>query len=305
MRQLLKRLRRLGPVNRLVTSVLRGWYGEGGAADWVVSHVHRLGSVRCPVPGGRRLHLWSAGDDYVSNLVYWRGWSSYEPESVRLWWVLAQQSRTILDVGAFVGYYSLLAAHASPQAQVYSLEPHPEVFRRLVRHAELNAASRIHPVQAAAGAAPGRELFFHVPGGLPTSSSLSRSFMSSHAELAEAEVEVVTLDLLAAQFGLKEVDLMKIDTESTEVSVLDGAAGLLAACRPDIVCEVLPGRSDAAGIRSRLLPLGYRVWLLREEGPLLEPSLGGNERWLNYLFTTRPDQEVEALFRRAWALSKA
>jgi len=245
------------------------------------------------------MELWSEGDDWVTNLVYWRGWDSYEPETVRFWWVLAREASVVVDVGAYVGYFSLLAAAAQCEAVVYSLEPHPAVFERLKRHAALNGSGRIRPLPVAAGSEAGAADFFHVPGGLPTSSSLSRGFMQVHANLDSSRVSVARLDDLLAEQGATRVDLIKIDTESTEAAVLEGAERMVARWKPDIVCEVLAGQSDGRAIEAQLAPHGYRYWLLTDRGPLPRPAIEGHARWSNYLFSTRPPEAIHELSRQA------
>ena len=90
----------------------------GARSEFVVKHLHKVGTVRARLPNGRALRLWSRGDDWVSNQVYWRGWDGYEPETVPLFWRLAERSAVTLDVGAYVGYFALLAGHANPSGRV-------------------------------------------------------------------------------------------------------------------------------------------------------------------------------------------
>jgi hypothetical protein len=54
-----------------------------------IKHLPRTGPVRSRLPNGEVLRLWSRGDDWISNQVFWRGWSGYEPETTPLFFELA------------------------------------------------------------------------------------------------------------------------------------------------------------------------------------------------------------------------
>ena len=287
---LLKRLRASQPLNAVATSLLRGALRATGLrSEWIVKHVHRMGPVSSRLPNGRLLQLWSRGDDWVSNQVFWRGWRGYEPETAPLFFRLAQRSSLTLDVGAYVGFYSLLAAHANPEGRVLAFEPLPSAYERLTRHVVLNGLSNVECVASAVGAEEGSGLLFHVPGAeLPTSSSLSLEFMKASGDSESLSVPVVSLDRVLERKALGPVGLIKIDTESTEPDVLASGRAMLARDRPWIVCEVLQGRGAEAGLEAVLRPLGYSFYLLTPEGPRLQPHVEGHALWLNYLLAPRP-----------------
>ena len=80
-RAVLKRIRSSQPINHLATSLVRGILGAARLrSELVVKHLHRVGHVKAALPNGQTLRLWSLGDDWISNQVYWRGWAGYEPE---------------------------------------------------------------------------------------------------------------------------------------------------------------------------------------------------------------------------------
>lgn len=286
MKRLLRRLRVSQPFNCVATSTTRAVLGALRIeSDFVVRHLHRAGIVRASLPNGRELTLWSRGDDWVSNRIYWLGLDGYEPETVQIFLRYAAAARVVLDIGAFVGFYTLLAGHAAPAAAVYAFEPHPDAYGRLVRNVRLNLLTNVECLSVAAGEATGRTSLWAGSSWLPTSSSLSYRFMSSAPDLKRIDVEVVTLDDFARSRGITGVDLVKIDTESTEPDVLRGMSGILRRDRPAIVCEVLHGRGSEAALEDVLHPLGYRFWLLTPSGPVEQDRVVGHPEWLNYLFT--------------------
>jgi FkbM family methyltransferase len=292
-KNLLKRGRASQPFNYLATAAVRGLLGAAGVrSEFVIKHLHRMGTVRARLPNGREMLLWSRGDDWVSNQVYWRGWQGYEPETAPLFFRLATRSGTTLDVGAHVGYYTLLAAHANPAGRVFAFEPLPAIFERLQRLVALNRLENVTCHASAVGDADGTADFYHVPNGLPSSSSLSYDFMCSAGALCRTPVPVLTLDRFLQANGVGRVDLVKLDTETTEVQVLRGMAETLRRDRPHLVCEVLSRPGVAEPLEALLEPLGYRYYHLTAAGPVPRPRVEGHPVWKNYLFTTRAPDEV-------------
>ena len=284
-KQVLKRARVSQPFNVLATSAARGLLQSLGIrSEIVVRHLHRAGEVRCRLPNQRLLRLWSRGDDWVSNQVFWRGLSGYEPEPVPIFWKLAASASTTFDVGAYVGFYTLLAAHANPVGRIFAFEPHPNAYARLIRNVGFNAVRNVECLQVAVGAMRGSAEFYCGSGDLPTSSSLSEAFMRSAQGRHGIPVCVVALDDFVQERGIDRVGLLKIDTESTEPAVLEGMRQTLTKDRPPIISEVLQNRGAEERLQEILGPLGYRYYLLTAGGPQLVHRIVGHPEWLNYLF---------------------
>jgi FkbM family methyltransferase len=296
LKKVTKSLRAWAPLNFVATSAARGITRTiGWQPDFLPHHLHRVGSVTCAIPGGGIIKLWSRGDDWVSNRLFWFGFEGYEPESATLFAALARTSRGTLDVGAYVGFYSLVAANVNRHAPVHAFEPMPAIFERLQNHIRINALANVFAHRFAVSDTNGSaEFFFPNDSPLPTSSSLSATYTDNVHLLVSTTVPVIRLDDFARQQGLKAVDLMKIDTETTELSVLRGAQEILSRDRPNIVCEVLADRAPAAGMMEMLTPLGYRFYLLTPQGPVPRSSIVGHPEYLNYLFTTLDETALRA-----------
>jgi FkbM family methyltransferase len=233
----------------------------------------------------------------VSNQVFWRGWLGYEPETSPLFFRLAARAAVMLDVGAHVGFFSLLAGHANSHGRVYAFEPLAAAFERLGQNIARNKLSNVEAIAAAVADAAGDLEFFHAPTSksIPSSSSLSYEFMAGTADLQKTTVPVMRLDDFVQEKGLERVDLIKIDTESTEPAVLVGAHMTLDRHHPNIICEVLHGRGAEQKLEEVLAPLGYRYYLLTPEGPAPRERIEGHPEWLNYLFSALTVGEVARL----------
>jgi FkbM family methyltransferase len=287
----LKRLRASQPFNACATTAIRGAARLAGrpAPEWAVRHLHRHGDVAAPLPNGAVLRLRSHGDDWVSNQIFWRGWTGEEGETTPLFFELARGAAVVADVGAHVGLYTLLAGHANPGARILAFEPMPDTFGRLEAHARLNGLANVVSTRAAVGATPGEANIYHLDAALQCSTCLDPQLLGEGLALKATTVEVVTLDGMTRRHADGRLDLLKIDTEGTEPDVLRGGRETLERWRPTIICEVLPDRPTGEPLEELLLGSGYRAWLLTADGPVAAGKVRGHPEFRNYLFAARPE----------------
>jgi FkbM family methyltransferase len=202
-----------------------------------------------------------------------------------LWFGLASRADVVLDVGAHVGLYTLLAAHANPKSRIFAFEPHPSVYGRLIRNLTLNGLENVRCMRAACGAREGTAELYEVDvPGVPSGSTLDSRFMKREWGIRSRVVSVLTLDALAAGADLGTVDLVKLDTEGTEPQVLEGMRDTLRRHRPVIFCEVLPDRGTEEALEGVFGALRYRYYLLRGDGPRLMDQIRADATCLNWLF---------------------
>lgn len=295
MKRALKEVRAWRPFNGPATSGTRALSRlTGHEFESAVKHLPRTGPVRSALPNGKVLRLWSRGDDWVSNQVFWRGWTGYEPETAPLFFALARGAEVVIDVGAFVGFFSILAGLASPDGRVFAFEPMTGNAERLRHHIQLNHLQNVEFVPAAVSAVAGTAELFHTNDAHPSSTSLVRDFMSSHSDLRSSVVPTVALDSFLEERGVSSVSLVKLDIETGEPDALRGMARTLERDRPPIFCEVL---SDEVGTRLKAIlgPLGYRFYHLTADGPVERDEITGHPEWLNYLFTAMSPEQVAAV----------
>jgi FkbM family methyltransferase len=285
-KQSVKAVRAWRPVNAPATAAARSLSRLGGREfEWAIKHLPRTGPVRSTLPNGEVLQLWSRGDDWVSNQVFWRGWNSYEPETTPLFYELAANADVVVDVGAYVGFYAVIAALANRRSRVFAFEPMPENAERVRRHIAMNALRNVELVEAAVTDVEGSADLFHTAGEHPSSTSLVRDFMTSyHPDVRASRVDTVALDAFLDARGVERVSLVKLDIETAEPEALQGMRRTLERDRPAILCEVL---TDEVGTRLHavLEPLGYRFYHLTDGGPVERSEIVSHPEWLNYLFT--------------------
>ncbi len=168
--------------------------------------------------------------------------------------------RTAFDVGANFGQTVARMRTAFPAAQIYSFEPVPATFETLLRNTA--RYSELECVQAALGEAEGR-----IPITISEEVSGQNTLnISAKPDAPTVEVPVSTVDIMCAKYGLDRLDVLKIDTEGYETSVLKGAKRMLESGSIRFVlaeCEFTHNPAEPHGdffqIASLLMPLGYRV----------------------------------------------
>ena len=169
-------------------------------------------------------------DDWLCQYVYLTG--TYEPPTSQVIARLMRRGDFALDIGANVGYFSLLLASlASPKGHVFAFEPIPIVAEDLRRNIGLNEPICITVTQAAVCNQNGEQTIYEGPSDHRGISSL-RSIENASQVL---KVQGIRLDDHKPEFP--HLRLVKIDVEGAEQVALEGMAELVEQYQPFIVIE--------------------------------------------------------------------
>ena len=211
--------------------------------------------------GGVRLFVDLA--DHVIGLNIVRG--RYEADEIAFARRVLQPGDTAIDVGAHIGFFTmLLAAAVGRTGHVYAFEPfeaNADLLERSV--AENHFDDRVTFQRAAAGAESGSAtLTFPVETLNSGGAYLLRSGDHPLAGNQKTNVPVITLDSLTLR---RPVRLIKMDVEGAEPQVIRGAERLLRDDRPTILSELHPTQLQrASGVTAdafltQMRALGYRA----------------------------------------------
>jgi len=118
---------------------------------------------------------------------------------------------TVLDIGANVGYYSLLASRlVGREGSVHCFEPHPLMYRVLIHNLRRNRCWNVVANNTAISNEKGEvQLFLSTPSNFG-STSLTPAWNYSGQPVS---VQRITLDSYVRSKALRQVDLIKIDVE--------------------------------------------------------------------------------------------
>jgi FkbM family methyltransferase len=201
--------------------------------------------------------------DHVQRQIWFNG--AYEPIETYLFAQLLRPGMTVIDAGANVGQYSLIAATAvGPTGQVHSFEPVPATFARLKEHVELNQLGAIITINQAALWNQDAMLDLGLADEFADNIG-SYSVGAASNTRTQVSAPGVRLATYAVAAGLSALDLIKMDIEGAEPFALAGGIELLREHRPLILLEVNREALEALGSDARSLwgllsGLGYRAW---------------------------------------------
>jgi FkbM family methyltransferase len=206
---------------------------------------------RCFVPNegeilidvqGNKMYV-NTQDTFISKSLIVQGhWEKYQSE---LFKKEILPGMRVIDIGAHIGYFSLIAAKLVGHAgMVFSFEPSEYNFKLLKKNVNVNEYTNILPINKAVCDFVGESDFYEYTP-VPSSGwhGLSRPVDEATSKLTK--VDTTTLD---SCFGDTHVDVIKIDAEGAEVSILRGAKRLLSANESTtIFTEFNPKRIRATG----------------------------------------------------------
>lgn len=260
------------------------WRARHRAGEWV----RRIGpSLGCRIIHVRRgFKLQVDLQDYIGQQLYATG--DYERRTTEVIEALLTQGDTFVDVGANIGYFSLLASRlVGPSGRVVAFEPASVPQARLRNNVKINRACNIDVRDVAVSERSGVFPFYEAPA--------HNQGLSSLRELKDRTrvtyVHVGRLDDLLTEVALPT--LVKIDVEGAELQVINGARELLARERPDVIVEVTASFLNAQGLSTSqlaapLLATGYAMYAIADDALTpIRPTDADLPDQFNALFTVR------------------
>lgn len=154
---------------------------------------------------------------------------------------LLRPGQVVVDVGANIGFYSVLMARCvSPGGKVYAFEPAEETFQMLWHNLDWNDITNVHVMNVALSEQDGqRTLFVAEDRG-------RNSFAPETQVCGEQVVECRRLDGLLTG---AQCDFVKIDVEGAELLVLRGGARFFRESQKSILmCEFNAQKTAAMGL---------------------------------------------------------
>jgi FkbM family methyltransferase len=246
--------------------------------------------------------LFSNNDDLVALSIGWTG--DYLPASTRLWQALATDATMILDIGAYTGYFGLLAARAAPGADIVCFEPLASNFARLELNLALNDARNVRALAAAVAGADAKTELRVFAGGdcLPLDAAL---LAERRPTLRSETVSAMRIDSIRTAHGNAAPELIRIDAGGVTGEIVAG----MAQTSRDLPSDLLVAREPTGCERldDELRRRGYRFYAINEESSTvvaserLVPAAGHGD--VNWWATLRPKDEAARIIAAACCTS--
>lgn len=147
--------------------------------------------------------------------------------------------KVFFDIGANIGWYSIMAAKLSRNISVHSFEPIPTTYASLARNVELNALPNISTHNFGFSDKEGVFDFYYYPEGSGNASSTN---VSGRSDVEVLQCKVKTIDKYIKNDA--KVDFIKCDVEGAELFVFQGGINTIKKNKPIIFSEILRKWSD-------------------------------------------------------------
>lgn len=228
------------------------------------------GKIEVELTEGKVLHYTANPTSNLLRVLFWYGIEGFEFNEFHIFTTLIKKSGVFFDIGANIGYYSIVAKLYNKNIDVYGFEPLPGARKYFDINVRLNNVDSIVINEVALCDKDGKAIFHsninprfrHLKEHLFGDNSLDIN-STGNFDRVEFEVKTERLDTYVKENleNGKKIDLIKMDTEGTENLVLKGAVDVLSAHRPIIMCEIIRGviERDVQKIMSENGYLFYRV----------------------------------------------
>jgi len=228
----------------------------------------------------------------------------YEPEETEvIRRVIAEKDMdTMLDIGANIGWYSLMASKLNHNASIHAFEPIPSTYHKLIENCLLNSSDKLechnYGFSTEVGSFP---FYFYPEGGV--NASMQNLAKREDAMIIECEVRPLNSVLQWLPVNSR-IDFIKCDVEGNELFVLQGGLDLLKQYKPILLCELLRKWSASFGYHPNevidlLQQLGYKPYTCSSTGHLCEFNRITNKTIQTNFFFVHPESRLrEAALHR-------
>jgi FkbM family methyltransferase len=210
--------------------------------------------------------------DYRTAPVESLNFNSYEPCESTIIRSLAPHIGTMLDIGANIGWYSLLVASHNKSASIHAFEPIPNTFKRLSDNCSLNQAHSITCHNFGFSSEPGSFPFYFYPEG-SGNASIRNLAGREDAQVIDCELRTLS-DFCVDLPPSSSIDFIKCDVEGNELFVFQGSTSVLQEHKPILLVELLrkwcaPFGYHPNEVLELMFGLGYSAYGVNSLGSLI------------------------------------
>lgn len=244
--------------------------------NWLVRNLFRLlnkafgtklrssvsGRVNLTINERINISLNTNESGHVAHALFYEGAEKYEFTQVFI--PLIQKCECFFDVGANIGYFSILANAVKPGIKIHSFEPGKGPSYFLEKNLKENNCSNAVFSKTALTNFKGEIEFHEIQNNkfpylqhfLSGASSTVNKY--DHLPGATYKVQCTTLDQYCNENLIEQIDLIKLDTEFNEHLVLEQSKQTLKKFEPIIICEVYPVIENQ--VYEHLMEIDYQIY---------------------------------------------
>jgi FkbM family methyltransferase len=208
-------------------------------------------------------------DSILSRYIY----EGFEKDEIEFLKRILKQGDTFIDIGSNIGLFSLHASKlVGKTGKVFSIEPSPVTYKRLVNNISLNSFDNMTPINKGLSNEEGELSLYISNNGYDAWNSFAA--VDSNKVQSTVNVPVTTMDKLLKDYNINRdtVSLVKIDVEGWEKFVLQGGRSFLTQFTPVVMMEFTEANTFSAGylvqeIYDIMVEMGYN-WYKYEKSKL-------------------------------------
>jgi FkbM family methyltransferase len=239
---------------------------------------YQLSSFRDVVSHGINLRV-DIGD-YIGHCIYF-GFDGTEKKSYEKLFSLCREGFDIVDIGANIGYTSLVMSAITRTGSVAGFEPDANNYQQALDNLKRNTRPNVNFYNMGLGEHPA---VAYLEERTPDCRGANRIAIDQKG----IEIKLETLDQMFPQLNIKKIDLIKLDVEGYELKILKGARELLKRFKPVLFIELdennLSDQGDSAkDLILFLQQLGYTDFTHADEGYRITSSQDFNECHLDLI----------------------
>lgn len=235
--------------------------------------------------------------DLIQGCIYWFG--VWEPALTHFILQRSRQmsGRIFVDVGANIGYYTLIVASTAPHSSVVAVEAFPPTLIELKKNIERNKLKNVIEIGEAAGAADGNVEIFYAG----SSNGGATTTVAGRFDIIPVTVKMRPLSQMLSAEQISRVKLIKIDVEGAELEVMRGLISVVDKLPLDaeILVELAASLGSASTeIFESLIARGFAAYEVRNEYTI-DWYLSGAPFSKPRRLSVPPPYQVDVVFSRS------
>jgi FkbM family methyltransferase len=218
---------------------------------------------------GKKLKISTNQTNYLTHLLFWHGYQNFEYTAIFI--KLIKKINVFYDIGANIGYYSLLAELENPNVKVVGFEPAKGPLFFFRENVRLNGFTKILIEDIALSEKNGEITFNEIKNKKYAylehnlAGESNAGSISINRNFVKTQVKTKTLDQFVHDVNEQSIDLIKMDTEGTEHLILQHASEVLEHMKPIVICETLYSTIEVE-LQAIFEKYGYECYNHTEEG---------------------------------------
>lgn len=208
---------------------------------------------------------------------------SYEPKEIDLVCHILHDEDVIFDIGAHIGYYSIVLAKHFPNARIFAFEPILNTFSILEKNIRANSLQNIHAFNYGLSDKPKDTFFYYFKDG---STLASQIYLLGYSKTQKIKCHLERLDDVISSLGIEKLNFIKCDIEGEELAAIQGGLGAIGQFLPICLVTLHQERCaqfnySANDVLHIFEKLGYQCFSIINKGFKREKII--KEEW-NYFF---------------------